>query len=303
MRPRKANHSLDWDDFRYFLAVFRTGTLSGASLSLDVDQATVSRRIDKLETALKTRLFKRGVTGYQPTATGSNLLAAVEAMETAALSAKADASTSEQSPRVVRIGAPDGFGSMFLAPRLGLLCDAHPNLQIELVATARSFSLTKREADIAFSLNRPQRGRIVFRKLTDYQLGLYASRDYLAAHPPIRDTRELRTHDFIGYIEDLLFTPELNYLPAVAKNLEARIRSGNLIAQLNACLAGAGLAILPTFMTADQPRLERVLADRVSLMRTFYMQMHEDSQKIAQIQDTAKFIMQQVRINRHLFMP
>jgi DNA-binding transcriptional LysR family regulator len=73
---------------------------------------------------------------------------------------------------------------MFLAPRLRILCDQIPNLHIELVATARAFSLTKREADIAFSLNRPTQSRIISRKLTDYDLGLYASKSYLAEPDP-----------------------------------------------------------------------------------------------------------------------
>ena len=73
-----------------------------------------------------------------------------------------------------------------------MLCDTHPNLQIELVAAARNFSLTKREADIAFSLNEPARERIIFRKLTDYQLGLYASSDHLGVNEPIDGVRDLR---------------------------------------------------------------------------------------------------------------
>jgi len=139
--------------------------------------------------------------------------------------------------------------------------------------------------------------------LTDYQLGLYASSDYLRANEPIEDIRDLRQHHFIGYIEDLLFAPELNYLPALTKNIAARIKSANLNAQLNACLSGAGLAVLPSFMTRDLPQLHRVLPEHISLLRTFYMQMHEDSRQIGPVQETAKFILQQVRINRDLFNP
>jgi DNA-binding transcriptional LysR family regulator len=294
---------LDWDDFRYFLAVSRAGTLSGASEKLGVDTATVSRRIDRLEKALKTRLFKRGATGYVPSQAGINLLASAESMETAALVAKADLSAHDVSLRVVRVAAPDGLGSIFLAPRLRLLSDAYPNLQVELIATARTFNLTKREADIAFSLNRPTHGRVIFRKLTDYQLGLYASKDYLQSSRPIGNIKDLQRHRFIGYIEDLLFAPELDYLPAVAKNITARIKSANLVAQLYACLSGAGLAVLPTFMTDGFPQLQRLFPDRIRLFRTFYMQMHEDSRRIAAIQETATFVLQQVRANRHLFSP
>ena len=72
-----------------------------------------------------------------------------------------------------------GFGAIFLAPRLRHLTDRHPGLTVELVATARIFSLSKREADIAISLSRPRQARVVSRRLTDYRLHVYAARDYL----------------------------------------------------------------------------------------------------------------------------
>jgi DNA-binding transcriptional LysR family regulator len=65
---------------------------------------------------------------------------------------------------VVRIGSPNGFGTAFLAPRIGELAATHPNLVIELVATPRSFSLSKREADIAIGLSQPTYGRLHARK-------------------------------------------------------------------------------------------------------------------------------------------
>jgi DNA-binding transcriptional LysR family regulator len=294
--------TLDWDDIRFFLAVFRAGTLLGASQALGVDHSTVSRRIDRLERMLKARLFNRRITGYEPTRAGELLMPTAEQMESAALTAKDDLGDQDLSlAGVVRIGAPDGFGSMYLAPRLRLLCDVHPGLQVELVATARNFSLTKREADIAFSLTTPTQGRVIVRKLTDYGLGLYGSAEYLKSSAPIAIIKDLRHHHFIGYIEDLLFTPELNYLPLVAKNIVPRFRSGNLVAQLHACLAGSGLAVLPAFMTPTFPQLQRVLPNAVALKRTFFLQMHEDSRRISLIRETANFIVKQVQADRRLF--
>jgi DNA-binding transcriptional LysR family regulator len=64
-----------------------------------------------------------------------------------------------QSVSGVRIGAPDGFGSHFLAPRIGRLAESHPNLEIQLIALPRIFNLTKREADVAIGLSRPKEKR------------------------------------------------------------------------------------------------------------------------------------------------
>jgi DNA-binding transcriptional LysR family regulator len=294
---------LDWDDLRFFLAVWREGTISGASLKLHVDHTTVARRIKKLETSLKLRLFKRKITGYEPTPPAYRLLNIAESMETAALMAKAGLIDQDPSPRTVRIGAPDGFGSLFLAPRLRLFCERQANVHVELVATARTFSLTKREADIAFSLNKPRQSRVIARKLTDYQLGLYASADYLRAVRPISDKKDLVHHHFIGYIEDLLFASELDYLPGIGKNITARFKSANLIAQLQACIAGAGLAVLPVFAVHGYPELQAVLPKTVTINRSFYMQMHEDSRHVRCIREAADFIVNAVRSERHLFLP
>lgn len=300
--PNKES-SLDWDDLRFFLYVLRQGTVSGASDSLGVDHTTVARRIKKLETALGVRLFKRKITGYEPTSAAHALQTTAELMETAALDANERVSERDQSARAVRIGAPDGFGSLFLAPRLRQLCERSPRLQVELVATARTFSLTKREADIAFSLNKPSQSRVIARKLTDYQLGLYGSEEYLKTSRAIVDRKDLLNHHFVGYIEDLLFTTELDYLPSVGKSISARFKSGNLIAQLQACLAGTGLAVLPLFATHDYPQLRPVLPKTIKIIRAFYMQTHEDSRHVRWIKETADYIVDAVRAERHLFMP
>jgi DNA-binding transcriptional LysR family regulator len=68
---------------------------------------------------------------------------------------------------IVRVGAPDGFGSYFLAPGLAAFCNNSPKLRINLIATARVFSQAQGEIDIAISLAMPKEGRIVGRKLVD----------------------------------------------------------------------------------------------------------------------------------------
>ena len=195
---------------------------------------------------------------------------------------------------IVRIGTPDGFGTFFLAPRVHELTAAHPGLEIELLATARLFSLSKREADIVISLTSPDHARVVSRRLTDYQLLVYAAQNYLAAHPPITSAADFQQHDFIGYIEDMLFTPELNYLSLIGDKINPRIRSTNLITQMHAALAGGGLCVLPVFIAAGQPGLAPVLPEAVSLTRSFFMHIHEDNRKAAHVRAVAAFIAAEV---------
>lgn len=289
---------------RFFLTVYRLGTLSAASDHLRVNHTTVARRIDRLEASLNARLFVRANTGYEPTLAGEKLLHTAEAMESAMVSAEVDVGDRNLSlAGVVRIGAPDGFGSHFLAPRLKGFCEANPQLEVELVATARIFSLSKREADIAISLAMPQQGRVIGRKLIDYSLYLYGTAEYLDSAPPIKAASDLGRHRFIGYIEDLLFSPELNYQPKINASRLPNFRSANLIAQLNATLSGMGLAVLPAFMATSFPCLIPVLPEQIKLTRSFFLHLHEDSRRIARIREAADYVIAQVMQNRELFDP
>jgi DNA-binding transcriptional LysR family regulator len=292
----------DWDSLKAFLAVARTGRLTAAAARLGADHTTVSRRIGALEHALKAKLFDRSPTGYALTGHGEQLLETAEAMESLALAAQGAVGEADLSVSgVVRIGAPEGFGSYFLAPRLAALGERHPDLEIQLVAIPGVLSLSKREADLAISLSPPSEGRLVTRKLTDYRLSLYAAASYLKNRPPIAARADLGGHRFIGYIEELLYAPELDYLQAPDVEICAKLKSSNLIAQLRAALAGAGLCVLPDFIAASEPSLVRVLPDKVGLERAFWLVTHADLRDLARVRTVADFLVEEVRLNREAF--
>jgi len=293
----------NWDDFRFFLAVARAGTLTAAAQQTRTEHTTVSRRIHALERSLKRTLFHRSHLGYALTEAGEKLLATAEAMEGAYLGTRAIEDEATPITGTVRIGAPDGLGSVFLAPRLHLLAQHHPNIEVEILATSRIFSLSRREADIAISVSSPEQPRLVSRRLTDYKLFIYASKEYLQRFDDISDQNLVRTHPFVGYIEDMLFAKELNYLQEFGTDLTCRFRSTNLLAQLYATLSGAGLCVLPNFIASLHPNLVPILPDTLHLTRSFYMLIHEDNRKAPHIREVASFIVRNVEANKTLFMP
>jgi molybdate transport repressor ModE-like protein len=296
-------NTIDWDDFRFVLAIVRSGSVSAAAKQLGVDHATVIRRVDRLEHRLSAKLFDRRKTGYLLTEAGQRVADSAETMEsTIVANQEAVGGSRARLTGTVRIGAPDGFGSHFLAPRLVKFGERYPDLDLELVATARMFSLSKREADIAISLSMPKEGRIVGRKLADYSLCLYAARAYLDRAPPIASRSDLLHHRFVGYIEDLLYTPELDYVPQVSPKISAKFRSANLIAQLNATISGFGIAVLPHFMAIAHPQLRPVLPNEVSIQRAFFLLMHADSKDLARIRAVADYVHETVEQERGLFV-
>jgi DNA-binding transcriptional LysR family regulator len=175
-----------------------------------------------LETALDAQLLVRRTNGCGLTGEGEAFLLHAERMEAEMLAAQATLGRTDSAiSGTVRIGAPDGFGVSFLAPRLGALTARHPDLRLQLVPVPRSFSLPQREADIAITVERPAEGRLVARKLVDYSLSLYASRSYLEAHGMPTRTEDLKEHRLISYVEDLIFSPSLQFTREILRNWTA----------------------------------------------------------------------------------
>lgn len=301
---REMSDQFDWNLVRSFLAITRSGSMTAAAKRLKVDYSTLSRRIAALEASLGAQLFDRRTSGSSLTEAGERLLEMAEQMDQLATSVEQSIGTATlQATGAVRIGTPDGFGTRFLAPRLGILCDRHPDLTVELVAMPREYNLSRREADIAVTVTQPSEGRLHARKLTDYELGLYASRTYLAHHPAIDSTGDVPSHRFISYIEDLIFSPGLEYTHFVSPDLRPAIKSSNLIAQLNSTIAGAGLCVLPCFIAKHEPELVRVLPGRFKLIRSFWLMLHSDLRNIARVRVTADFIAEQAAKAQAEFLP
>ena len=294
----------EWNDVRFFLAVAREGTLTGAAQRLRIDHTTVGRRLRILEETLRAKLFDRSTTGCTLTPQGEKFLEAAESMETTAISAQSLIEEADLSMSgTVRIGSTDGFGAFFLAPRIGTLQRDHPNLEILLLAMPRVYSLSKREADIAVGLAQPSEGRLYSRKLTDYQLGVYGSKDYLAQHAPIEGIKDLSRHAFISYIDDMMYAKELNYIPRVDPAIRPRLKISNPIAQLKSTVSGYGLCVLPCFIADFEPQLTRVLPDEVTLTNSFWLIVHSEQRRLARVRVAADFIRDEVNLARNIFLP
>ena len=200
----------------------------------------------------------------------------------------------------VRIGAPDGFGVFFLASRLGALIERHPGLNIQLVPVPRSFSLSQREADIAVTLERPEQGRLVSSKLVDYTLGLYASKAYAEANGLPATPEALKAHRRIGYVEDLIFTPSLNFTGEVMRDWNAGFEISSAIGQTEAVLAGAGIGILHSYIARQHDSLVRVMPE-ITIRRAYWTTFHESARELVRVRAVVQFLQDAVEQDRAIF--
>ncbi len=272
-----------WDDLRVFLAVARAESLSRAGRQLKLDPATVGRRVARLEASYGTPLFAKSPTGYALTDAGQRLLAhAVRAEHAFEDAAEEMAGEAAGISGQIRIGAPDGAAN-FLLPQV---CDrigrANPGLEIQIVALPRVFSLSRREADMVVAVSPPAAGRLTVQKITDYRLHLAAAESYLAAHPPIRTLADLPAHRFVGYIQDMIFDKELDYL-AEAGLSHVDLASNSVPVQLNWLRAGAGVGIAHDFALPFFAGVRRILVDQLALVRSFYLLRHADDRRLERL--------------------
>ena len=294
---------MEWDRVRIFLAVARSGQILAAAKSLGLNHATVGRQLTALEDELQTKLLERHINGCTLTPAGEAMLAAAEKVESELLQLESNLAGNAGAIRgTVRIGAPDGLGNYFLAPRLAELSDKHADLLIQLVPLPRSFSLSRREADIVITLDRPAHGNLIVQKLTDYTLSLYASEEYLRKNPPIRKQEDLEQHLFITYVDDLIYTPALDYGREFAARMPRRFECGSMVGQMEAVRAGTGVAILHDYVAHRVCGLTRILPE-LQFTRTYWLISHPDTHRSHKVAEVRRHIVKAVNDAGDEFCP
>lgn len=282
---------LDWDDLRIFLAVARGESLSAAGRVLKRDPATVGRRISRLEEVVGAPLFARSPQGYGLTDAGQRLLAHAEDAEQAVTrGAEALAGTTGGLSGQVRIGAPDGCANFLLPQVCAQIAAEHPEIELQIVALPRVINLSKREADLAIAVSPPATGRLTVQKITDYHLHLVAARMYLKENGPIDSLADLAGKPIVGYIPDMIFDKELDYLSEIGADT-VTLASNSVSVQLGMLREGGGLGIAHDFALPFARNLRKVLTDEVSLTRSFYLVRHAGDARIERMSRVAEMLM------------
>ena len=275
--------ALNWNDTPAFLAVARTGTLTGAAASLGAGVATVSRRIERLEAALGVPLFARAQTGYQLTDEGSALMPRAEALEAAMDGFQSAAQAGRGVRGHVRVATAENLANPLLIPSLGALLAAHPGLTVEVSTDVASVNLHKRDADLAVRMVRPTRGHLTVRRIGSLGFGLYGSVDYVAQRG---GGTGLEGDSYIAWADRFGDLPAAQWLARSFRDAAPAVVTSTLASQLSAAKAGLGLAVLPHFL-AREAGLERLPVE-LGVDQDIWLVMHSDlmaSQRVRVVAD------------------
>jgi DNA-binding transcriptional LysR family regulator len=278
------------DALRHFLQVARRRRLVWAAEALNVDHTTVGRQINRLERDLGYRLFDRSPSGWTLTDAGEQLVPHAEAVEAAVTAAVADEGAEGRLSGKVRIVTPEAFGAFILIPGLGALRKQHPDLGVDIVTSTRNVVLGMREFDVAVTLEEPRPRHATYRRLTDYALALYATPEYLAAHPPIQDRDALRDHTLIWYVDDLLDITPLRLFDEILPDHHVTIQTNSVTGHWQAAVTGLGVALLPRYLGDPDPRLVRVLADTVQVRRTYWLAIPKEYARLGRVRTVVSLL-------------
>lgn len=246
-------------------------------------------------------LVERGPSGCTLTAAGERLAATAERMEAEALAAEAElAEGGSGVSGTVRVGAPDGLGNYFLAPsspgsRACIRASSSNSCRCRAPSRCRSARRTSPSAS-----KRPARGRLVATKLTDYTLGVYATRDYLAAHGEPASKAELAGHVCVSGVDDFSYSAALDYAAAFEGTAAARFHCASVVGQVEAIRAGHGFGIVHDYVAARLPELVPVLPE-ITFRRSYWLVTHPDTSRSGRVATVTKAIAQRVREERRLF--
>ncbi|MEE9453878.1 MAG: LysR family transcriptional regulator [Paracoccaceae bacterium] len=289
---------MDWDKLRIFNAVAEAGSLTHAGETLHLSQSAISRQVSALEDNLNVKLFHRHARGLILTEQGELLLDATRSMTKRLEAATAHIRDSKDEVfGDLRVTTTTGFGTLWLAPRLGHLYEKYPDLKIDLMLEERVLDLPMRESDVAIRMKEPSQADLVRRRLMDVNMKFYASHAYIEKHGMPQNAQDLKNHRLIAHNAN---SPQVRagaqwVAPFLLENQQSILTVNNYFGILQAVLHGLGIGALPDYITANSADLVAVLPDNHSNTIPVYLAYPEElrhSQRVAAFRD---FVLEEIK--------
>jgi DNA-binding transcriptional LysR family regulator len=295
---------MNWDDIKVFLEVARSERLSEAGKRLNIDPSTISRRLHKLEENVACKLFERTVDGHILTPEGERLLRSACKMEQDAYNALNDIKNSNKpNAGLVRIGVTEAFGNFFIASNLSELQQNFPAIKIDILQFSRFVKISRNEADIAITVEKPKSTSMIVAKLCDYKLQLYAHPNYLKKLSQPLTLNNLNQQQWVSYVDNLLFTEQLDYLKDITNKANPHFRSTSVVSQYSAIKSGLGIGILPCFLADIDNSLVKLFSDDINIIRSFYLVTHPESKRLSHVATVWEYLKMLVQQKSELLMP
>jgi DNA-binding transcriptional LysR family regulator len=249
---------MDWDNYRAFLEVYRSGDLGHAAHGLEMSVPTVRRRLDAVESQIGFSLFERTPRGLSPTPVARRLVHSIAAMGDFA----AVAGMLKEGPaQSVTISADDGLTSYISDATWAELRQAHPGLSISVLTRRMQTELFEVQADVAISHQRPKAARAGARCLGALDIGLFAQREYLSRTGVPETVADLRRFCMVAPESEEAKTEAEAHLGLPSNIARCAFRADRHLGRLAAIEAGVGIGVCYVDVARRRPELVRVLPE------------------------------------------
>ncbi len=285
---------MNWDDIRLFLAVARTGSISGAARQLEVQHSTVSRRMRQLESKLAARLIERKSSGYELTSAGEKLKQAALRMEGEVISID-DALLGKDIKLVgpLRVTAINNMASTVLMPMFAEFSKQNPQVDLHIMVSNIDASLPQREADIAIRLTNSPTPTLIGKRMVTVASTIYGSREYLKQHRQMGGDPK-----WIG-VNCCAF--HKSWTRQHCQETSFDFYSDDTLLTLSAIREGLGVSFLPCFMGDSDPLLERYCDPDPEHDLGLWLLFHPDLKHTARVLAFRNFMIESVHNKRELF--
>ncbi len=257
---------MDWDKLRVFHAVAEAGSFTHAGDTLNLSQSAVSRQISALEENLQVSLFHRHARGLILTEQGESLNRTVRDVFAKLAMTEALLTESKERPTGrLKVTTTVGFGSHWLASRVGGFLATYPDVTMTLLLDDSDLDLAMREADVAIRMHTPKQPDLVQRHLMTIRWKIAASAEYLAKHGTPQRPEELDDHPLILFGDYRPPVADINWLAQAGRRAgsprRAVLEVNSMHAMAQAVRAGVGIAALPNWMEEEAEGLHTILPD------------------------------------------
>jgi DNA-binding transcriptional LysR family regulator len=275
------------DDFRIAIAITKAGSLRKAADALRLSQATVSRRLSRLEWALNVKLFDRGPAGPTITAEGRSAIAeAVRMIDTFERMGQRQGAPGAPSG-TCRLVMGDGLAACWLTRFLPAFFDAYPDIDLQLNAATDKLGGLSEHAELRIHYWEPEFTSHVAVRLGMLHLLTFTSETYAASHDlpqsrdDFKDHKLLEIDHYVGY--------GLSWASFTEGACSARLFANKSVTLVEAVRNGAGIALLPSYLAAIHPELIPVTCGPAMTM-PLSVSFSREAGKFPQVRATLEFL-------------
>ena len=285
-------HNMNWDDLRFFLAVCRKGSVTGAGKALGVNHTTVARRIAALEKGIGTRLFNHSRGGYEMTQAAENMYERAMQMEeiTQAIDRDVFGQDAELSGPL-KLTVSHDVAERLLIHRLCVFRNAYPGIQLDLLTTTGLVDLAAREADIALRLTDKPPDYLVGREVLPMRHGVYGSPAYFERGDETPKVILFRSNNEM---------PE--WVQQHFPDAEVAMNVDDVGTMALAVAHGMGLARMPCYVGDTDPAIRRLDLELTPSTWGIWILSHIDLRSTARVRVAREFLIESIEAQREIVL-